>query len=161
MNLFPAVVIISWLGILAGFLLGRATQEEVAHGKRWLIWLQRATWLCVAAILAWIFDFRTVETVVIAVVFLAIILFEHQIPEPIKQLILAISISLTLRNTLNAQALAMMGSAIFIHFLAKGISVIPAKATKAKVWHLGMKKLTRSVTYPLAALLLFFITVFF
>ena len=151
---FAAAVVISYLGLLAGFLLAYVTQEEMQTAAKYLPLLQRIIILVIAVVVTDFFGIHLALKLLIYLATIAVIIFSLNIRPfyvVFGVLLFAVAVS---QNTV-----LILSSMIFLFGLVSGSQHF-AKAVKKRSQMLTAVKnlLLVNLNYPVIALIMFLLS---
>lgn len=147
---FLAAVAISYLGLLAGFILATMTREELPTAKKYFPWLQRLVIILVAAVSMRLLNFgipARLASYAALLVLLAV--------KPNLQLFYALFGAAVFAAARNSNALLITSSLVFLFGLLSGSSSFDARIRKKDIVKAAAKILANNLFYPAIAIVLF------
>lgn len=148
---FAAATIISYLGLLAGFLLASVTPEELPTGKKYFPLLQRLTIMVIGVFMTNFFGYGAALKLVAYAVLIALLMLRVNV-----RLVYGAFGILLFAAAIDVNMLLMLSSLIFIFGLVSGSDyfsqLAKRKGSKATV---AINLLRTNSLYPAIALILF------
>ncbi len=149
---FSAAVIISYLGLIAGFFLASMTREELPTAKKYLPWLQRLVIIIIAAISMRVLDLSLPARLASYTALIALLAVK-----PNLRLFYALFGAAVFAAAKDANELLIMSSLIFLFGLLSGSSSFSSKLRKKDLTKASAKLFFDNFFYPAIALTLFLI----
>ena len=147
---FAAAVVISYLGLLAGFFLASITKEELPTAKKYFPWLER---LVVLAVAAFVMNFFSVQIVAKAAAYGALLLF-IVFSGNTKILYAAFGAAIFAVSG-DSNMLLVTAALVFLFGLLSGSDSFNVKLRKKDMAKAAAKVFARNLPYPAVAIILF------
>ncbi len=147
---FAAAVVISWLGLLAGFILATMTKEELPTAKKYFPWLEKLVALAVAAFVMDFFSLSLVAKAAAYVVLLAFFIFSYN-----AKFVYAAFGAAVFAVSRNSSMLLITAALVFLFGLLSGSNSFKTNLRKRDMVKAAAKVLTDKLFYPAVAIMLF------
>ncbi len=149
---FAAAVVVSYLGLIAGFFLAAMTREELPTAKKYFPWLQRLVIIVVTAVSMRLLEFNLViRLAAYAALFVLLAV------KPNLQLFYALFGAAVFAAARNSNALLITSSLVFLFGLLSGSSSFDARIRKKDIVKAAAKILANNIFYPAIAIALFLV----
>lgn len=152
---FAAAVIISYLGLLAGFFLASMTREELPTARKYLPWLERLVVLAVAAFVMNFFNVQIVAKVAVYGALLLFLVFSYN-----AKLVYAAFGAAIFAVSRDSNIFLVTTSLVFLFGLLSGSAYLGSKLNKKGVAKAAAKVFASNLLYPAVAIVLFLAKIF-
>ena len=147
---FAAAVVISYLGLLAGFILATMTREELPTAKKYFPWLEKLVILVVAAL---VMNFFSISIIFKAAAYALLLLFF--IRSYNTKFVYAAFGAAAFAASKNSGMLLITASLVFLFGLLSGSNSFKTNLRKRDMVKAAAKALANNIFYPAVAIMLF------
>ncbi len=148
---FAAAVVVSYLGLLAGFILASMTREELPTAKKYFPWLERLVVLAVAAVMMNFFGLNVAAKAAVYVLLLLFFIYGYS-----TRLVYSAFGAVTFVASKNSAIFLTTAALVFLFGLLSGSSSFNIKLRKKDMVKAAAKVLSGRLFYPAVAIILFF-----
>ncbi|MBI2176629.1 hypothetical protein HYU40_04785 [Candidatus Woesearchaeota archaeon] len=147
---FSAAVMVSYLGLVAGFFLASMTREELPTAKKYLPWLEKLVVLAIAAVMMNLFGLNVAAKAAVYVLLLLFFVYGYNL-----KLVYAAFGAVIFAVSKDSAIFLATAALIFIFGLLSGSSNFSMKIRKGEIVKAAAKALLRNSFYPAVAVMLF------
>lgn len=147
---FAAAVVISYIGLLAGFFLALMTREELPTARKYLPWLEKLVILAVAAFVMNFFGIGVAARAVVYVLLLLFFIYRYNL-----KLVYAALGAVVAAAAKDSSTFLIITSLVFLFGLLSGSSGFGARIRKRDVVSAAAKMFMSNLSYPVVAIVLF------
>lgn len=147
---FAAAVVVSYLGLLAGFVLAHLTREELPTAKKYFPWLEK---LVILAVAAFAMNFFGIAPAARAVAYALLLLFF--IHGYNLKLVYAAFGAAAAAEAKDSSAFLIIASLVFLFGLLSGSSSFGPRVRKNDLAKAAVKLFLNNLLYPAVAIILF------
>lgn len=147
---FAAAVVVSYLGLVAGFFLASMTKEELPTAKKYFPWLQRLAIIVIAAVSMRLLEFSLPARLASYAALLVLLA-----ARPGLQLFYALFGAAVFAAARDSNALLITSSIVFLFGLLSGSSGFNLKTRKKDLAKAAVKLFVDNLFYPAVAIALF------
>lgn len=149
---FAAAVVVSYLGLLAGFILASLAKEELPTAKKYLPWLEKLVVLAIAVVMINFFGLNVAAKAAVYVLLLLFFIYSYKV----SLLYAALGAVIFTASRDNAVLLTTAALA-FVFGLLSGSSSFDAKMRKKDFAKAAVKLFVDNLFYPAVAIALFLV----
>lgn len=149
---FAAAVVVSYLGLIAGFFLASMTKEELPTARKYLPWLEKLVILAVAAFVMNSFGIGLAARAVVYVLLLLFFIYSYKV----KLLYAALGAVIFTTSRDNATFLTA-AALVFVFGMLSGSSGFDLKTKKRDLAKAAVKLFIDNRFYPAVAIALFLV----
>ena len=147
---FAAAVVISYLGLLAGFILATMTKEELPTAKKYFHWLEKLVILAVAAFTMNFFSINIVAKAAVYALLLLFFIYSYN-----AKFVYAAFGAAVFAVSRNSSMFLITAALVFLFGLLSGSKSFKISLRKKDMVKAAAKVLASNLTYPAVAIVLF------